>query len=131
MNLRTRILLSASAVIMGVLGLGITFLPHELLAHLDVPSNAAIVLLMQLLGALYLGMALLDWFHRGSHIGGIYARPLALANFMAYAVGAIALLKAVIGQSMGLDFVMLTLAYVAFAVWFGLVLFTTPLKVQP
>jgi hypothetical protein len=36
---------------------------------------------MQLLAAAWLGFAALDWLSRGTVLGGIYGRPLVVANF--------------------------------------------------
>jgi hypothetical protein len=44
-----------SAAFLAMLGVGITFLPQELLAHVGAPSDGTVVLLIQMLGALYFG----------------------------------------------------------------------------
>jgi hypothetical protein len=111
---------------MAVLGIGITFLPQELLAHVGVRSEGAPVLLMQMLGALYLGFAALNWMNRGSHLGGVYGRPITLANFVAFAVAAVALLKGAIALRFPLEVTAMAAIYSVFGVWFGLVLFTHP-----
>lgn len=126
MNLRTRVLMSASAAFMAVLGIGITFLPHEVLDHVGVVANQAIVLLMQMLGALYLGFAALNWMSRGNHIGGIYSRPLAIANLFAFLVAAVALLKAAVSPNATIQVIAFAIIYAVFAIWFGLVAFTHP-----
>jgi hypothetical protein len=56
------------------------------------PSGAA--WLGQLLGAAWLGVAALDWLQRGTPLGGIYGRPVVLANLTLYFVGAMVLLRA-------------------------------------
>lgn len=126
MQLRTRTLMTLSAAVMAVLGIGITFLPQELLAHVGVRSEGAPVLLMQMLGALYLGFAALNWMNRGSHLGGVYGRPITLANFVAFAVAAVALLKGAIALRFPLEVTAMAAIYSVFGVWFGLVLFTHP-----
>jgi hypothetical protein len=60
MDMNTRILMSLSAAFFAMLGAGFTFLPQEILAHVGAPSDGTVVLLMQILGALYLGFAMLN-----------------------------------------------------------------------
>lgn len=126
MQLRTRTLMTLSAAVMAVLGIGITFLPQELLAHVGARSEGTPVLLMQIFGALYLGFAALNWMSRGSHLGGIYGRPIILANFVAFAVAAVALLKGAIALQFPLEVTTAAAIYAVFGVWFGLVVFTHP-----
>jgi hypothetical protein len=123
--MKTRILLGASALFLAVLGVGITFLPQELLTHFGVRLEGVPVLLIQLLGALYLGFAILNWMNRGNRIGGIYNRGVSMANFFHFGVGAVSLLKGVAAQFTPEVAVAATI-YLVFGIWFGLVLFTHP-----
>jgi len=122
----TRILMTASAAFLAALGVAVTFLPQELSAHVGAPKEGAAVLLMQLLGALYLGIAMLNWMNRGNRIGGIYGRPVSMANFFHFAVGAMALLKGTVGHPIALEVAAMAAAYSVFAAWFGWVLFHNP-----
>lgn len=126
MSVRTRALMSLSAVFLAVLGIVTTFLPQELLAFVGVRAEGTPVLLIQLLGGLYLGFAMLNWMSRGGRIGGIYARPLSMGNFLHFAAGGAALLKGAMAQSFPPDVVALAAVYTVFAVWFGWALFTHP-----
>jgi hypothetical protein len=118
--------MSLSAVFLALLGGGITFLPQELLAHVGEKPTGTPVLLIQMLGALYLGFAILNWMNRGNRMGGIYNRPVSMANFFHFAVGAVALLKGAVAQHFALEVVAFAAIYTAFGVWFGFVLFTHP-----
>ena len=124
--MNTRVLMTLSAAFMAALGVGITFLPQELLAHVGAPLDGTLVLLLQMLGALYLGFAIQNWMNRGSHIGGIYGRPVSMANFFSFAVGALALVKGAIAQGFAIEVAAMAAIYSVFAIWFGLVLFTHP-----
>ena len=126
--MNTRLLMSLSAAFLAALGVGMTFLPQELLAHVGAPPEGTPVLLIQVLGALYLGFATLNWMNRGSHIGGIYGRPVAMANFFHFSVGALALLKGSVAQHFALEVVAMAAVYSVFGAWFGSVLFTHPAK---
>lgn len=52
----------------------------------------------QLLGAAWLGMAALDWLHRRTLLGGVYGRPVVLANTALYFITAMVLLRAAAGR---------------------------------
>ncbi len=93
----TRVLLVMSAVFLAILGLGASFLPHEILAFLGAPQQGALPVLVQLLGAHYLAFALLNWMAKDSLIGGIYNRPAAMGNFGHFGIGTIVLIKGAIG----------------------------------
>jgi len=126
MDMNTRFLMSLSAAFFAMLGAGLTFLPQEILAHVGALSDGTVVLLMQILGALYLGFAMLNWMNRGSHIGGIYGRPVSMPNFLNSAIGGAALVKWVITDQFALEVAVMALIYSLFTVWFGLVVFTHP-----
>lgn len=124
--MNTRLLMTLSALFLGTLGAGITFLPQELLVHLGINPETLTVLLIQLLGASYLGAGFLNWTNRGKAMGGIYGRPVAMANFANFAIGALGLLKGLRATNFALEVVIITALYSGFAIWFGLVLFTNP-----
>ncbi|MEO6238946.1 MAG: hypothetical protein ABIQ52_18270 [Vicinamibacterales bacterium] len=117
-------LMTSSAVFLGALGLAASFLPHELLAHAGVPPDQATVVLVQLAGAAWFGYAMVNWMARGTLIGGIYGRPIALGNFTQFAIGAIALIKMLGGLKAGATFPALAAIYSGFALWFGYALFS-------
>jgi len=127
MDLRTRALMAISAAFMGLLGLGASFLPQEILASAGFPANRLAVVLVQVTGALFLGFGFLNWMARGTLIGGIYSRPVAMGNFIHFAVVTIVLVKASSTQATT-AFIAATVIYAVLAVWFGAVLFTHPLK---
>lgn len=109
---------------MAALGLLATFLPQELAAAAGVPHPPVIVLLViQIAGALYLGAAAQNWFARQSTMGGIYNRPLALANLLHFLVVAIALVKLVMAGQRDTAIVGLTVVYGLFAIAFAAVTF--------
>ncbi|HZK77120.1 MAG TPA: hypothetical protein VFD13_09445 [Candidatus Kapabacteria bacterium] len=123
--MNTKILMSLTALLMGTLGLIASFMPREILSQLGSTPNSPNAIWIQVGGAAYLGFAMLNWTARTNPIGGIYGRPVALGNFIHFAVAALALLKAVIGGSSRTYGVLVgAFAYSAFAVWYGLVLFT-------
>ena len=78
----THVLMSASALTLGLLGLTTTFAPDFVLSSLGAPVSPALLLMIQILGALYMGFAALNWMARDNLIGGIYSRPVAIGNLM-------------------------------------------------
>ena len=129
--MNTKIILTVSALILGVLGIGMSFLPNEILKYLQIESNQITIIFMQLLGALYLGFGLLNWMAKGSIIGGIYNKPIAIGNFMHFGVGAIALLKiAFTVEGFKEIIIPLTIIYTIFAACYGYIFKANPSKVK-
>lgn len=123
--MKSSLLMIASALFMGLLGLCATFIAHELLLAMGLAPEPFVVVTIQITGALYLGFAMQNWMAKGVLIGGIYSRPLALGNFLHFTVAAITLIKALPALNT-LPFIGLTACYTVLAAWFGLVLFTHP-----
>ena len=71
--------MTMSAVVLAVLGVLTLFFPEELVTALQL--GAAVQLPVQLLAGGFFGIAVLDWTGRGAIYGGIYGRPIVLANF--------------------------------------------------
>jgi hypothetical protein len=119
----TKLLMMASAVALGLAGLAATFAPAELLTAWGTPATEQTVLLVQLLGALYFSFALLNWSAKGVMIGGIYARPVSLGNFLHFTMGALALGKQQLSHPLGLPLLVALVVYAAFAILFGVLVF--------
>jgi len=116
-----------SAVFLAILGFATSYMPEKVLGmHGTVPDNATL-LLIQMMGALYLGFAILNWTARGVLIGDIYARPLALGNFLHFAMVAVMLTRAAITHGV-VQLATSALVFGVFAIWFGIVLFKHPGK---
>lgn len=121
----TRALMTISAVFLALLGLVTLFAPAEVLSvHGTAPDNAT-KLLIQMMGALYLGFAILNWTARGNLIGGIYSRPVALGNLWHFLIVGILLIKAAIVFA-AVPLVISAATFTLFAAWFGLVIFRAP-----
>lgn len=118
----------ASSMFMGLLGLCCTFLPTEILYYTGLSSTILLALIIQITGALYLGFALMNWMAKTVLIGGIYSKPLCLGNFLHFAIAGLALIKAAF-RNPDLKYILIAaIAYAIFAILFGFVLFTSPLK---
>lgn len=121
-----RLLLSSSALFLGLLGLAGTFAPAETLVLLDVDPLPAVVVLFQMAGGLYLGFALLNWMNRNAPMGGIYGKPVASANLIHFLVVALMLVKEVWNGDLGNGFLILSVLYLLFAAGFATTLFRDP-----
>ncbi len=116
--MNTKLLMTSSAVSLAIIGLACSFFPHELLAYFGVVDLAVFPLILQILGSLYLGFALLNWTAKANLIGGIYSKPVAIGNFMHYMVGSLALFKFFIGHT-DLNLILIpTVIYAIFALLF-------------
>ena len=121
--MNTRILMMASSVAMGLVGLAASFAPAELLGALHVTPTDPLPVFIQLLGALYVAFAMANWTAKDSLIGGIYARPLSLGNLVHFMVGALALGKHEAATGFHGPLVVVLAVYAIFAVGFGWLVF--------
>ncbi|EMR03072.1 hypothetical protein [Cesiribacter andamanensis] len=127
----TKILMTLCALCLMAGGVLLSFLPDEVLAVAGLETAPPYPLLLQLLGALYFGFGMLNWMSKGGRIGGIYNRPIAVANFSHFMIGALALVKVLwAGTSAHPLFWGLTGLYGLFALSYGVLLFRHPLPAQ-
>lgn len=121
----SRWLFTFSAAVLAALGIAASFAPQELLGAFGAPPAAAAVLAVQLLGAAWLALAMLDWMSRGAVIGGIYGRPLVVANLTGFAISTIVVAKLVL-QAPDATLAILLGVFALPAAGFGWSLFNPP-----
>lgn len=121
--MNARLLMVSSAVFMTVLGGSAFLLPQEVLGYFGAAPHEASVLAVEIAGALYLGFAMLNWMARGTPIGGIYSRPVALGNFIHFFAAAVTLLKQVLVTTHTVEFGIGAVLYGGFAAGFSYLLF--------
>lgn len=80
--MRLNYLLTATALLYGVIGLGLTFAPSEILGVVGAAPSAVGSWLAQALGAALLGFASLNWLSRYTETRGIFGRPVLLPNLV-------------------------------------------------
>lgn len=127
--MNTKLLLSSSAVVMGAAALVASFLPHELLTWAAVPPAGVLPVMVQLTGALLFAFAFTNWTARGSLLGGIYNRPIAIGNLTHFTIGALALSKDFVAGDHRAFIAVIASVYLLFAIAFAAALFRSP--VQP
>ena len=114
---------------MAIIGISASFIPHEILTFIGLPTNQPLPLLIQVIGAMYFAFAMLNWMSKGSIIGGIYNRPIAMANLTHFVIAGLALIKGVLANP-SLSYVIWSIAiiYSIFAILFGIVAFKHPVS---
>lgn len=122
--MNTKILMAISAVMLGATGIMLTFIPQEVSRYLNMTDSTPI--LFQMLGALYVGFAMLNWTAKGNLIGGIYSKPVAIANFTHFFIGGLTLIKLVLHHTNWTCIWVCAILYLLFALLFGYVLFNNP-----
>jgi uncharacterized integral membrane protein len=124
----TKLLLSASAIVMGAAGIAGTFAPDEIAESIFLRPQAGLAVVIQLLAALLFAFAMTNWFARGNLLGGIYSRPLAIGNLTHFLVGGLALARFIIAGERRVVFLIATAVYVVFAAGFAAALSTSPVR---
>lgn len=127
--MNTKSLMTSSAIILALIGISLIFFPKEILDYFELSTSDTLELLMQIIGSFYFAFAMLNWMSKGSLIGGIYNRPIALANWTHFFIAVLALIKGVLANP-SLSYVIWSIAiiYSIFAILFGIVLFKHPVS---
>ena len=127
--MNTKSLMTLSAMILAMIGISLIFLPNEILDYLELSVSETLQLLMQIIGSLYFAFAILNWMSKGSLIGGIYGRPIAMANLTHFVIAGFALIKGILANP-SLSYVIWSIAiiYSIFAIFFGIVAFRHPVN---
>ena len=125
--MNTKILMISSAIIFTLIGINLILFPKEILNHLELGDSDTLELLMQIIGSLYCGFAMLNWMSKGNLIGGIYNRPISAANWTHFAIAGLALIKGIFANPNSSYIIwIITIFYSIFAILFGIVLFNHP-----
>ncbi len=129
--MNTKIIMTISALVLGISGILMTFIPDTITYELFQNSQRSIQVMVQITGGLYFGFAMLNWMVKGSLIGGIYNRPIAVANFTHFMVSGIALFKMLNTlESQSTIWWVIAMGYLVLGVCFGYILFYHPLKTE-
>ncbi len=116
--MNTKLLMTSSSLILGLAGGFALFAPDVLLSTQRVAVTGTASILIQLMGALYFSFALMNWTAKDSAIGGIYARPVSLANFGHFFAGALSLIKYQLSNAINLSVLAVSVVYVVYALCF-------------
>ena len=125
--MNTKTLMIISAIFLAVNGFGFTFFPNEIAGLLINDDNYIFILILQILGALYLGFSILNWMSKASLIGGIYNKPILIGNLLDFFTASMALIKLAFNVETNLQLIFsYTIIYSLFTLFFGYVFFTNP-----
>lgn len=124
-TLNTSLLMKSSAVVLGLLGLGMSFYPGLILSQMGVELQDGLEVLLGGLAAAYLAFAVLNWMAREKLIGGIYSRPVAVGNFAHFLGASIVVLKYLPAAETTVPVAVVAGVFALFATAFGYVVFGT------
>lgn len=116
--------MSLSAIVMGLTGIILTFFPQEIAGFFKMAD--ANIILLQVLGGLYFGFAMLNWAAKANLTGGIYSRPVTIGNLAHFVIVGLALLKFGSRNTSNIYVWIAVILYLIFAILFGIVFFTSP-----
>ena len=108
-------------------GLALLFASDAILPRLVPDFPAAAVWLGQLLAAALLALAALNWLSQSALLGGIYGRPVVLANAAFYFIAATVLVKVITRHDASTALRLVFLLVVLFAAMYGWLLFRGPI----
>lgn len=127
-TMNTKWIMITTSLLLGVSGIALTFAPDLIIGSLGVNPSQVSIILGQILGALYFGFATLNWMTKESLIGGIYNRPIAVANFTHFMIAGLALVKASISNpQIPILLILVSGVYAVLALLFGILLFRHPI----
>lgn len=125
--MNTKLIMTVSAIFLAAIGITLSFAPESFTSLMGIANSSILQILTQLLGAMYCGFAILNWMAKGAIIGGIYNRPISIANLLHFFAGAAALVKFVIKNHQApLVIMVITGCYCVFAVIFWIIFSTHP-----
>ena len=123
----TKTLMIISAIFLAFNAFGFSFFPNEISVLLTKNDNHFFFLILQILGALYLGFSILNWTAKASLIGGIYNKPILIGNLLHFFTASMTLIKLTFKAETNLQLIFsYTIIYSLFTLSFGYVFFTNP-----
>ena len=125
--MNTKSLMTLSAITLVLIGISLIFFPKEILDYSELSVSHTLELLMQIIGSFYFAFAMLNWMSKESIIGGIYNRPIAIANLTHFVIAGLSLIKGILSNP-SLSYLIWSIAiiYSIFAILFGIVAFKHP-----
>lgn len=128
--MNTKLIMTASSLVLGATGILFTFAPDLALQRLNIEVNSMSILLGQIIGALYFGYSMLNWMTKESLMGGIYNRPIGIANFTHFLIAGLAIIKLLLtNNEVPLALWVAGGVYLVFGILFSIILFSHPAKV--
>ena len=127
--MNTKSLMTLSAIILALIGTSLIFFPKEILGYFESSVSDTLEFLLQIIGSFYFAFAMLNWMSKGSIIGGIYNRPISIANLTHFVIAGFALVRGILSNpSLSYIIWLITIMYSIFAILFGIMAFNHPLS---
>ena len=126
--MNTKLVMASSALVLGIAGVAGIFAPHEIAAALAMRADGFDAVMLQLWAAAIFAFAVVNWMSKDSLIGGIYHRPLTVANLAHFMIGGLGLVRYSIDAGLPLLPSVAAVIYGIFAVSFGSLLFRSPVR---
>jgi len=127
---RFEFLLTTSAAVFFAAATALLFAPEEILSFVGVEGTGFDRALLQMIAAALFGFSMLNWMNRRSRIGGIYGRPVVVANFSHAAIATAMLVRVVPGSETRWSAWAVLSAYALLTVAFAWKLFHSPRPVD-
>lgn len=124
--MNSKLVMTGAAIVLGLAGITCLFVPEEVLKLYDPAAEHVQALLVQLLGAGFLGFAALDWTCRQYLLGGIYGRPVVMANQTHFVIGSFLIIRAVVRQPDNIVLWCTLGGYALFAIALSVILYGPP-----
>ena len=118
-----KILMTVSSIMLGLIGIAALFIPELFLNLFNAQPTNGLSVLIQLMGGLYFSLAMLNWAAKDSAIGGVYARPVSLANFVHFMIGTFTLGKYQIAGNTNVFILIMLIMYAIFSILFWWLIF--------
>ena len=123
----TKSLMLICAIFLAVNGFRLSFFPNEISLKLTNDDNCIVTLILQIIGALYMGFSYINWMSKNSLIGGIYNKPILIGNTLHFLSASMAMIKLVFKFENNLQLIIpYTMIYCLFTLFFGYVFFSNP-----
>jgi hypothetical protein len=125
--MNTKLLMTLTAVLFALIGMCLIFAPDNIIKLFGINESTGLNLILQLLGAAYYAFAMLNWMAKRAIIGGIYNRPIAVANLTHFLIGGLALMKvALSNHQIPLILPVMSAIYIIMAGVFGILISRHP-----
>ncbi len=121
-DMKVNPLVFVSALVDGILGLLLLFLPQEMMGLLLGSAAAGTERTGQLAAAAMLGVAGFNWFNRFAKTAGIYGRPIVLGNLLHKMTLALLLIGDAVRLAIPPAGIAMTVVYGLLAMVFGFVM---------
>ncbi len=127
----SKIILTLSALSFFIIGIPASFAPELLLSFLKVDYTITASMFVQGFGAFNFAMGIQNWMSRAGLIGGIYNRPLVMANLTYFFMFGLAIYKGlIISTDKSIIICSFEILFLILALAFGIVLFKDPIATR-